>query len=546
MWVLRFRHEGKGVSVPVTRSPLVVGRAEGNDVVLRVPGVSRKHCEFLLEDDGRALRVRDLKSKLGTRKGAHALEDTPVVEGECLSVGPVWVFIQKEATADWEDAAGRRPEFPFVLGGEASPGDTRSPEVEQIPAPLFHACLDGFLAGPDWGRRWITILGLDDLEVVYEEGPERLCLWPGRWQEPPEAALDLSLQGRSGTWRLLAAGCPQDRRPLLKALLQVLDVVHTQPAHRKPPILAPPRVPQRFVSLGRAWEEVERYVNTDLPILITGETGAGKEVIARAIHEAGLGSRAPFEVVHCAAIPETLFESELFGIEPNTASGVTGRKGKLESADGGTIFLDEVGEIPLPVQAKLLRVLQDASVVPVGGRRSKPLKVRWLSATNRDLAEEIKEGRFRSDLYFRLAGVEVTVPPLRERPDAVPELVEHFLGILQAEQGRSVRGLSVEAYRTLMAYSWPGNVRELQMEVKRAYFQADPGGLIQRGHLSPRVRDGAAGSGAPSLDHRRKDIEGKRIEVALKVSGGNLTKAAAKLGITRQTLAKRVRELGIR
>jgi DNA-binding NtrC family response regulator len=544
VWVLRFRHEGKGVAVPVLQSPLAVGRAEGNDVVLRAPGVSRRHCEFILEEDGRGLRVRDLNSKLGTRKGAQALEEAALAEGDCLSVGPVWVFVQRELTADWEDSAGRRPEFPFVLGGEAAPGDTRVPEVEMIPAPLFHACLEGFLAGSDWGRRWISILGIEDLELVYEEGTEHLCLWPGRWNPPPEAALCLSLQGRSGIWRLRVAGCPEERRALLKALLQVLDVVHTQPAHRKPPILAPARVPRRFISLRRVWDQVERFVGTDLPILITGETGSGKEVLARAVHEAGPGLHAPFEVIHCAAIPETLFESELFGIEPNTASGVTGRKGKLELSDGGTIFLDEVGEIPLSVQAKLLRVLQDASVMPVGGRKSKPLRIRWISATNRELGEEIREGRFRSDLFYRLAGVEVTVPPLRERTEELPELVEHFVGALEMEHGRGVRGLSVEAYRTLMAYPWPGNVRELQTEVKRAYFLAEPGGLIQRGHLSQRVRDGAT-EPPPSLDHRRKEVEVRRIEEALKAAGGNVTRAAAKLGITRQTLAKRVKEMGI-
>lgn len=319
--------------------------------------------------------------------------------------------------------------------------------------------------------------------------------------------------------------------------------------HRKPPPLAPLHPPQRYVSLDRLWEQVENFAGTDIPILITGETGAGKEVLARAVHEAALGAEAPFEVIHCTAIPETLFESELFGIAPKTASGVDGRAGKLESAQGGTILLDEVGEIPLSVQVKLLRVLQDSTLVPVGGREAKPLEVRWISATNRDLRRAVKEGRFREDLFYRLCGAEVTIPPLRDRMETLPELVEHFFHQLEEENGRGIRGLSIEAYRCLMACPWPGNVRELKMEVKRAYFRANPGGLIRSVHLSPGVKGGGEASGggfASPLDHRRKPIEESAVRHALSAEAGNVTRAAKLLGITRQTLSKRLKELGFR
>lgn len=551
MWVLLFRFEGKRLAVPVMRDRLAVGRADDNDVILRFPGVSRKHCEFLLDGrDGRHIEVRDSGSKMGVLRRGERLEKGFLSECDSLLLGPVGVFVQRDPSTDWVDPSGKAPSPPFIMespvgevGADREPGGPIDPR-------LFEACLDAFLEGGDWGRRWCGILGMSDLEVVHENGLDRLCLWPAAWTAPPDGSLPVMLEGRKGRWLLYYSGDAHGAlRSTLRALLQVLEVAHTRPAHRKPPPVDLPKRPREYASFKGIWEEVEPFLESDLPLLISGETGVGKEVFARAIHQVAGGPAAPFEVIHCAAIPETLFESEIFGIEANTASGVASRRGKLELADGGTILLDEVGEVPPAVQAKLLRVLQDATVTPIGGRKGKTLRLRWLSATNKDLRREAKEGRFREDLFYRLCGTEIRIPPLRERPAAIPELVEHFLNQLEEERGRNIRGLSVEAYRALMVYPWPGNVRELFMAVKRAYYLAEPGGLIQAAHLPEEVRSSYQTAPDPRkvpLDRRRKNAEETVIRKMLAEEKGNVTRAAERLSITRQTLAKRLKDLGIR
>ena len=286
MWVLRFRFGSKRVTVPAGGKRLLVGRDEGNDVVLKAPGVSRRHCEFFVDGgEGRELWVRDLGSRLGVHRGEEALKESPVSEGDCLSLGPVWVFVQKEPTSDWVAPGGVRPEFPFLLDGGESGDDTKTPREESIPAAPFHACLEAFLLGPEWGRRWIDILGIEDFEVTYESSEGILCYWPGRWKSPPEEARRISQESGKSRWDLVWSGGRSGTRALLSALLQVLEAVHTQPARRKPPPLEPLTPPPRYVSLDRLWEQVENFAGTDIPILITGETGAGKEVLARAVRK---------------------------------------------------------------------------------------------------------------------------------------------------------------------------------------------------------------------------------------------------------------------
>jgi transcriptional regulator with PAS, ATPase and Fis domain len=242
---------------------------------------------------------------------------------------------------------------------------------------------------------------------------------------------------------------------------------------------------------------IERVALTDFTILIEGESGVGKELVARQVHELSRRHRGPFVAVNCAAVVESLLEAELFGIEERTATGVRGRRGKFENADGGTIFLDEVSDLSASAQAKLLRAIQEVAVERVGGHGVRRVNTRIVAATNRPLTRLVEQRLFRSDLYYRLAGVEITVPPLRDRVDDILELARHFL-----ERHRYTRALtlSAAAQEALRAYQWPGNVRELQRVIERAVALAERDSVIELDDLPPQIRGEFAEVLWPSLE----------------------------------------------
>lgn len=548
MWVLRVQFGGRSMRVPVTR-PLVVGRNPDCDVIVQVPGVSRRHCSVEPAASGEGLWVRDLGSSLGLILREQRVKEALLAEGDAVALGRAWLFVHRDATLDWRDASGNLVRFPVTLEGRDLPADTEVPVRETVPLEGLDDTLDALASAPDWGRRWASTLGVEDLEITLDTPRGDRCLWPFTRDDTPETGRE-GLEGRAGRWTARWKGVPSPGgRSLLKALLRVLDLTEGRPPRPgapPPPVPAPRHAP--LLDLTGAWDQVERLLDSDLPILITGETGVGKEVLARAVHAASRYSGGPFEPVHCSAIPAELFESELFGIEEATATGVAGRPGRFLAAQGGTLFLDEVAEIPLPFQAKLLRVLEEGVLRPVGGRRPVPLRVRVVSATHTDLAGAVARGAFRGDLLYRLKGVEVRVPPLRERTAAIPALSRLFLEELEAELGRGVAGISSEAFRRLLAYRWPGNVRELKMEIKRAYFQADPGGPIQSVHLSEAVRRAVPAGPPPSspLTRSRQAAVEQAVRRAMREAGGRVGQAAQALGITRQALSRHLRLLGLK
>ena len=285
-----------------------------------------------------------------------------------------------------------------------------------------------------------------------------------------------------------------------------------------------------------------RLMNSHLPLLITGETGVGKELFAKAIHFNSCRGNGPFVAVNCSAIQESLFESEMFGIEKGVATGVTERLGKLEQAGGGTLFLDELGEMPLFLQAKLLRALEERSIERVGGRKSIPLDLRVIAATNRDLRQESDEGRFREDLYYRVKGVELRIPPLRERPEDVELLARHFVEKWARACGRPGVRLAADTVEQLRRYPWPGNVRELEHEVERA-VALSCGALLLPGDFSECVRSAAGGMGGRCAAMGGTGRE--TIEDALRESNGNRTAAARLLGISREGLRKKMLRIGM-
>jgi DNA-binding NtrC family response regulator len=286
-----------------------------------------------------------------------------------------------------------------------------------------------------------------------------------------------------------------------------------------------------------------RVADAAASVVIQGPSGAGKEVLARVIHSASARRDGPFVAVNCAAIPAGLLESELFGHERGAFTGATERRpGLLELASGGTLFLEEVAEVPLELQAKFLRVLEERRVRRLGGRAEVPVDARVVAATQVDLKEAVRAGRFREDLYFRLAVFTIEVPSLAERAEDVPLLARHFADRFATETRKTLRGFSPGAMRRLQAHAWPGNVRELRNVVERATILSD-GPLIHEGHLPPELGAGDPGEGSVRfpLGRTLEDVERAYLLTTLRRNEGNRARTAAALGISEKTLYNKLR-----
>ena len=317
------------------------------------------------------------------------------------------------------------------------------------------------------------------------------------------------------------------------------------------------------------YKAIGRAAPTDATVLVRGESGAGKELVARAVYQHSLRADKPFLVINCVAIPETLLESELFGYEKGAFTGAAGRKvGKIEQANHGTVFLDEIGDMPMAIQAKLLRLLQEKNVERLGGRQVIPVDVRIIAATNRDLEAAVRQGQFREDLYYRLKVVTLALPPLRERPGDIPLLVRYFLSRHAREIGQSDPGVSPEAMAALTAHDWPGNVRELGNALKKALIFSRGAPLSPdevRKALGAPLRQGAEAAtgedGDPIAETIRRELASGRdglfeelmdrfghtvIRLALEATGGNRSQAARLLGLSRPTLIAKIEKYGLR
>ncbi len=301
---------------------------------------------------------------------------------------------------------------------------------------------------------------------------------------------------------------------------------------------------------------VERVAATDATVLITGESGTGKEVVAHTIHDLSARRNRAFVPVNCAAIPHELLESEMFGHERGAFTGASGpRHGLFSTADGGTIFLDEIGEMPLQLQAKLLRVLEDGIVRPVGSDRASKVDVRVIAASNSDLAGAIKKGAFREDLFYRLQVVPITIAPLRERRSDIPLLVEYFLGRMRARFPGRHWEVAQEAMVSLWSYDWPGNVRELENMVERLVILCE-GSVIDSSLLPPNLAaathcaadnhvPATLAEGGVNLNAMVRELEGRMINEALRQTGGNKQAAARLLGLKRTTFSAKLRRCGV-
>ena len=297
-------------------------------------------------------------------------------------------------------------------------------------------------------------------------------------------------------------------------------------------------------AIRKVFQVVEKAAQSSAPVIIFGESGTGKELVAQAIHEQSHRKEGPYVQLNCAALNAALLESELFGHIKGAFTGAyRHRKGRFEAADGGSIFLDEIGDIPLTVQVKLLRVLENKQIERVGDHRSVEVDVRIISATHQNLLQLIEQQRFREDLYFRINVIPIRIPPLRERREDIPLLVNSFVQRMQGRTGKAIRGLTPEALQAFMAYDWPGNIRELKSALEYAFVIAESGQIAVE-HLPPALSDAPRAPVFPKAPAGDGEERQALIE-ALRQTGGNQTQAAKRLGVNRVTVWNRMRKYGI-
>jgi DNA-binding NtrC family response regulator len=584
----RLRGEVGGVarSYVLASGENLLGSRPGSGVALPVRGVSRRHALIVVEPEG--LTLEDLGSKNGTLVKGVRVQRTRLRVGDDVRLGPVTLRLEEVEPDDVEIGLA----IEVVGAPDSVPSETTATPLDE-PGRVSLAFLEDVVRRI--GGRGETDLGAVVAAIGRGLGAESACALETRkgepvavatWGPPPAALHDerLARLMASASEEMASSVFVAGEPPLTCAVTRSADgerfgvavagALRLRPADVETALrivvvllkglpAAPPgagtgraeatrlRFPARYVpgdspTMRAFYAQLRPAVDGDLPVLILGETGVGKEFLARIVHDSSSRRAGPFVAVNCAAIPADLLEAEMFGIRRGVATGVAERRGRFELAHGGTLFLDEVGEMPLLLQAKMLRALQEKEVQPLGGP-AVPIDVRVVAATNSDLPARMEDGRFRRDLYFRLAGLSLHVPPLRERREDLPALVHAFLGTFAREAGKGIRGITVKALRSLLDYPWPGNVRELEHEVRRLVHLCPEGSAIDATMLPARL---AAAPPAPArtLDLRRNldALEAKLIADALAGAGGNRTRAARELGISRNGLATKMTRFGIR
>jgi two-component system, NtrC family, response regulator PilR len=427
-----------------------------------------------------------------------------------------------------------------------------------VSAPGCKAALDAIASSPQPFPAIVTDLsmpdgsGLDVLAAAKSRSPSTEVILV-----TAHSTIENALSAmRSGAYDFVAK--PFDAQELAALVTKAIEkraiVVENQRLRAHLSHISSNEVLGKSLAMRQVLELASRIASARTTVLITGESGTGKERVARAIHERSDRASGPFLVINCGALPEALMESELFGHEKGAFTGAATKSlGLFRQAAGGTVLLDEVGELPLSLQVKLLRVLQERSVRPVGAAQEVPVDVRVLAATNRDVEADVANGKFRQDLYYRLNVIRLTLPPLRERPEDVPLLAERFIQRFAAEMGKDVVGFTPDGLRALTAYRFPGNVRELENVIERAVALSSSR-VIGLGDL-PESISGHAGAPAQSLlelpqeglnlDDVLSEAERRLLLAALERSGGVRKRAAELLGITFRSLRYRLKKLGL-
>ncbi len=529
-----FRHGEELLRVALSQHTSV-GRAAECDVSLPDPGISRLQADVELEGGRYVLRDR---SGRGTRVGAAPVAEAVLQDGSEISLG-AWSALFRDATE--EEGGG---------GLTAAAGGTVVRAREDVPGNTVR------LRIRERGRERALVLHGDAVSVGKDPANDVVL------DDPFVSARHLRLERRGTTWRVRDAGStngtllagvrvtsaelPLDVPLLLGDAELILEALTAPPDGPPPPFEG---MVSRDPAMHRLFELVERVAASDAAVAVLGDTGTGKELVARALHRLSPRAEAPFIAVNCSAIAETLIESELFGHERGAFSGAERlRKGAFEEADGGTIFLDEIGELSPELQPKLLRTLESGEVKRVGASRPLTVNVRIVAATHRDLRAQVRAGKFREDLYYRLCVMPITIPPLRARRSDVRPLAEHFLG-RAAPRGLGLR-FSEAALAKLEGHGWPGNVRQLRNVVQRALLlRADGLTIGEEAVVFDDVRAGGPVAGDDDNLYVRgltlEEIEREALRLSLRRHRGKRAAAVKELAIAKSTVMKRIGQWGL-
>jgi two-component system, NtrC family, response regulator AtoC len=524
---------------------LVIGRSSDCHIQVDVPALSRKHAEVR---SGPPLTVEDLGSANGTRLRGEKLvagQRARVRVGDAIEVGPVTIVVQREKAS--VDARPRRLWTHGYFEGRLEEECARA-EAAGVVFTVLRLNLQG-TSSPQFVQETLAAL-LAPTDVVASYGPgEYEVMISGGNPQPLMQKLSLALDRREAHVLIGAATFGKDGRDPDALLFEANRRVERERATSERVAYGQVSVKGVIVDdpqMRALHALVKKVAAGDISVLLLGETGVGKEVFAEAIHAASPRAGKTFQKFNCASFTETLLESELFGHEKGAFTGaVKSKAGLIESANGGSVLLDEVGEMPLSTQVKLLRVLEAREVMRVGDTRPRPIDVRFIAATHRDLEAQVAKGNFRQDLFFRLNGISLVIPPLRERIAELESLARHFIARAAKQFGKTPEPvLSPEALALLQNYAWPGNLRELRNMLERAVLLANDRVLgpedlpLDKLTATPLIRpvgEAVAGAVAP-------DVEGERAKVvaALELHGGNQTLAARALGISRRTMLNRL------
>ncbi len=511
------------------------GRSRGATMTVDHEKVSRLHTRVRWARG--AILVEDLGSRNGTWvNGVRIATPTRVANGDEIAIGPIHAVVgltsglQQHAAVASADACEAR----LIAEVDRSVRYHRPLAIASVRI-ADDAALDAIARG----LRPMDLIG-DDI------GDDYLIILPELDRAAATAAL-AKLEPRPTATAL--AIVPDDATTVDAAVARLRALRRGAPIA---PAVESVQVGPAIVidpAMRRVYELAARIADSTMTVLIYGETGAGKELVAEAIHRGSSRRDKPFVKLNCAALPENLLESELFGYERGAFTGADRRKvGYFEAADGGTLFLDEIGEMPPALQAKLLRVLERKQIVRVGSTTELAVDTRVVVATHRDLDAAVRTGRFRQDLLFRIGGFTIAIPPLRDRPDEILPLAEHFIRQCATESGRSAPSLSPAARDALVGYSWPGNVRELRNAIERALVLG--GEVIGAADLPDRLLDDARRvrpvATASSVRGQLAEVERTAIVAALEADGHNQTRAARRLGLSRRALIYKMEKYGLK
>jgi pSer/pThr/pTyr-binding forkhead associated (FHA) protein len=541
----------------------LIGSSPECPVQIVHPTLSRRHAAIEIAPAGEVI-LTDMGSTNGTRLGGRAITAPALLRpGDSFSLGSVEAVLDAVGLADLEvgvtlttpeqqeGARANPPEAVSTVG----PAALETFALAQLPELLER------LARGDERRELAAAVGAALLaslpsrrvEVVVDPGPREGVLFTGERGsgegERVSARVDDRCELRVD---FVGAALARTFEPLVRASAALLQAAGprattfspSSPGVQPPP--APPDPPSVVPAMREVYAQAARVARGRVSVLIRGESGTGKELLARHIHAASERATAPLATLNCAALPRDLLESELFGVERGVATGVEARPGRFEAAHGGTLFLDEIGDMAPETQAKILRVLQENEVYRIGAHHARPANMRVISATNRDLDAMLADGRFRRDLYHRIADWVVDLPPLRSRRADIPNLAAHFLGRACAARGVRPAGISRAAVDALAAFDWPGNVRQLEKEMERAALFLEDGELLDTGRLQPVIAGAVAWSaGRETLREVLERAEREHLARVLRECDGAVPEAAKRLGIGVSTLYRRMKALGL-